>query len=161
MLIAFIFIGCTFNPPPIYNAPDPQSTLNNKTILDLPYEQAWEKTISVLFHDGQLISISDKENGIITTNKKTIRLNEKQADCGSIWRFFYLVDQSTMSQAAYSIHLLSEKNDKTEITVNTHIHALVYSTDERQTKQLTCVSLGYLETYLIRKLKKSSWQSAK
>ena len=142
ILLMVFMVGCAYNPP-IYNRPE-QSNLKNKAVLDIPFEQAWQKTINTLFSQGYLIKVADKNNGIITTERKSVKLNETQADCGNIWGLAYTKDERTT-------HVQKAENN-TIITVNTNIEGLFNAIASGDTKQLSCYSLGYLEQDLINNI---------
>ena len=152
LIILMIFIaGCAYNPP-IYNRPE-QSNLKNKAVLDIPFEQAWQKTINTLFSQGYLIKVADKNNGIITTERKSVKLNETQADCGNIWGLAYTKDERTTTYVVHSIHVQKAEGNSI-ITVNTNIEGLFNAIASGDTKQLSCYSLGYLEQDLINNIQK-------
>ncbi|GBE37481.1 hypothetical protein BMS3Bbin08_00071 [bacterium BMS3Bbin08] len=142
IFLMVFMVGCAYNPP-IYNRPE-QSNLKNKAVLDIPFEQAWQKTINTLFSQGYLIKVADKNNGIITTERKSVKLNETQADCGNIWGLAYTKDERTT-------HVQKAENN-TIITVNTNIEGLFNAIASGDTKQLSCYSLGYLEQDLINNI---------
>lgn len=153
LVVSFISLaGCAYNPP-TYNAASPANS-DNKIVLNSSPDKVFNRSLTALASDGYQIKVADKQNGIITTEKKLVRLNEEQADCGNIWGISYVKDTRTATYASYSL-LLSPAGDKTEVMVNTHIEGLFNSSAmEQSTKQLACHSSGYLEKALIERLRK-------
>jgi len=144
-----LMYGCAYNPP-IYNAADPART-ENKAELAIGYDDAWRKGISVLAAEGYSIKVSNKQDGIITTDKKLVRLNETQADCGNIWGLPYTKDTRTTTNVSLSL-FLRDAAGKTAITVNAQIEGIFNATAMDSGKQLSCYSTGYVEKNIIYKL---------
>ena len=152
-----VVIGCAYNPP-IYNAARDEAggTIGtaNKATLEIPFDEAWQRTIKALYDTGYSIKNSDKSSGIITTDKRTVRLNETQVDCGNIWGIPYAKDTRTTTTVFFSA-LLQRSVGKTEIIINSQIEGLFNATAVSGTKQLSCVSLGGIEKDLIERVKQS------
>ena len=149
-IIVIIFMGgCAYNPP-VQNTME-QSPIDKKREVNLAYDQAFKNTINALYDLGYSVKVSDKDNGIITTEKKHVSLNEDQADCGNIWGIPYLKDKRTTSHAAHSVRVRAN-GDKSTIQVNTEISAIFNATASGETKSLSCVSSGYLERILLDKI---------
>lgn len=149
LLVVIGLVGCAYNPP-IYNAGNPTEN-NKKTILDISYNDAWKKSLQVLATSGYNIKTTNKQDGIIATDKKLVRLDESQVDCGNIWGLPYAKDTRTATSASISL-LLQAKGEKTSLTVNSQIEGLFNATAVSTSKQLSCYSLGYLEKDVIDKI---------
>jgi hypothetical protein len=146
LAISVLCFGCA------YNAPVKPSVLENTAGLSVSPDVAWQRAMRVLAAQGAMVKIADKAQGIITTDKATVRLNEVQADCGNIWGIPYLKDSRTMTEVAYSVYLLGDGN-RTSVTVNTKIEGRFKATATQQaTTELSCFSLGILERDLITKI---------
>jgi uncharacterized lipoprotein len=116
----------------------------------------WQRTVRVLATQGAMVKTADKAQGLITTDKATVRLNETQADCGNILGIPYLKDSRTLTEVAYAVYLRGDGN-RTSITVNTKVEGRFKSTATQQaTTELSCFSLGALERDLIGKIQQDA-----
>ena len=146
LVLVSVSVGCA------YNAPVKPTALDNTTTLSVPPDVVWQRTLRVLAAQGAMVKTSDKAQGIITTDKATVRLDETQADCGNIWGIPYLKDSRTLTDVAYSVYLRGD-GTRTSITVNTKIEGRFKATATQQaTTELSCFSLGAVERDLITRI---------
>ena len=150
VIVVGLAVGCT------YNAPVKPAALENSATLSVPLDVAWQRTMRVLAAQGAMVKTADKAQGVITTDKATVWLNETQADCGNIWGIPYLKDSRTMTEVAYSVYLQGD-GYRTSVTVNTKIEGRFKATANQQaTTELSCFSLGTLERDLIEKIQREA-----
>lgn len=152
MLRIYLVVGLILMSGCTYNAPVAPAQVDNRTTVAILYESAFNKALAVLSADGYGIKSADRTNGIITTEKKLVRLDETQGDCGNIWGIPYLKDTRTTTHVAYSL-FIQPRGSETSITVNTTIDGIFNAMAGEQTKQLSCYSSGHLEQSLIQKMK--------
>lgn len=143
ILIISILGGCVGGP----TKPD---KIDNKHIINVPYEKAWIKALQALASEGYPIQNSSKEVGNISSGKKAVKLQTTQADCGK-YIFAYLSDDRTVTTVSYAIFLKDLSNGKTEVTVNTEIEG-TYQAGAGKTNILNCYSLGVLEKAFLENL---------
>lgn len=146
ILFCIVLVGCVYHPPS-------KIEFNNQTSLSMDYIRVWQNAIQTLALAGYLIKISDQQNGIITTEKKTVQLDETQADCGDLGGFSYIKDKRTVTDIALSIILKNSGQEKTEVVVNSQIEAVFNTGDTTATKKMPCTSTGVVEQDILKRLK--------
>lgn len=143
MVVLCLAAGCT------YTQPLKPGSIYNSMVVPMAYDAAWEKTITALTARSALIKMTDKDNGLITTEKQAMRLTEDEAECGSVLGLRYIKDPRVTVYVAYAVHLRKE-GEQTGITVNTNMEGLFNPSAIGENKTLTCYSMGALEKALLK-----------
>lgn len=131
--------------------PSMPDKIDNKAIVNLPYEKAWLIAHQILASEGYPIQNSFKEFGTIASGTKTVKLQTTDADCGSYMGFAYLSDNRTVTTVSYLLFLKDLNDGKTEVTVHTEIEG-TYQAHAGSTNILNCYSLGVLEKHFLEKM---------
>ncbi len=137
--------GCGHN-----TLPD-SASINNSLLLQMSYDEAFDRTLKVLAAAGYTVHKEDREQGIIITNKKLVMLSETGADCGAMLGLPYTRDSHTTSDVSFSISL-KRAGQRTEILLNSQIDAIFNTRAMGGRSNFSCYSLGALEKELIHRI---------
>lgn len=148
-LIILVFIVLAISGCSTVGPTQPVS-INNKHIINAPYQKVWVTALQTLASEGYPIQNSSKEIGNISSGKKAVKLLTSQADCGK-FIFAYLSDDRTVTTVSYAIFLKDLNNGQTEATVHTEIEG-TYQATPGNTNILNCYSLGFMEQAFLEKL---------
>lgn len=134
--------GCAINyqPPAHQELEAVRSTLASK-------EQVLLSAKRVLIADGYQITGMDDAAGIISTAPKSIKLSSLDADCGTTMGLDYLKDNRTSTKVSIGVIYSAGK-----IQVKATIAGDYRPGDVSQDMDLSCVSLGNIESRILDKI---------
>jgi uncharacterized lipoprotein len=142
----FIFLvfltGCAYGPPKGW---EPEE---RKTFLDLPFDKAWQRCLTVLKSIDYGVETSDKSQGLIITTKQVARFDPAQEDCGNILNLPLLKESPGDVSIVYQLRLVAE-GSRTQITIDTDIRPLSPPMVHTHNVQTFCYSTGLLEKALL------------
>ena len=142
LILSLLFLtGCASGPPKGWSPEE------KKTILNLPYDQAWQHCLTALAAKGYDVDTADKSRGLITTAKQVARFDPAQEDCGNILNLPFLKEKPGEVSITYQISL-REEGSKTAITIGTDIRPLSPPLVHTHSIETFCYSTGILERAL-------------
>jgi hypothetical protein len=139
--ILLLLTGCVHGPPKDW---EPEQ---GRTLLDLPYDRAWQHCLSVLASKGHGIEVADKSQGLIATTKQVARFDPAEEDCGNILNLPLLRENPGDVSLVYHLRLIAE-GPRTEIRIETDIRPLSVPLVHTHNVQTFCYSTGVLEKAL-------------
>ncbi|HEX9022796.1 MAG TPA: hypothetical protein VF799_03050 [Geobacteraceae bacterium] len=147
VLVALLLTACASHPPVRSD-----SFIISDTIK-VPYDEAWQKTLQVLSAHGFAIDSSNKKGGVISAAETAVKLNERQADCGTFHGISYLRDYRTSTYMTIVIDLEKISDKTTAIRVNSFLKAYFHAGVGAEMQYLSCYSFGNLEKRLIAQIR--------
>jgi hypothetical protein len=140
-LFLLFLTGCAYGPPKGW-VPE-----EKKTFLDLPFDEAWQRCLTVLASKGHGVETADKSQGLIITAKQAIRFDPEQEDCGNILNLPLLKENTVDVSVIYQLRLVAN-GSKTAITIDSDIRPLSPPPVHTHNVQTFCYSTGVLEKAL-------------
>ena len=137
----FLTAGCAYGPRP---GAQLEAT---KMLLDLPYDKAWERCLTVLSSRGLAVANADRSKGSITTTRQVSRFDPAEEDCGNMLNLPLLEENPGDVTVLYELRLVSE-GPKTAITIDAFIRPLSPPLVHTHNVQTFCYSMGVLEKAL-------------
>lgn len=104
-------------------------------------------TKKALIFDGYQIATSDQEAGVISTDKKLLKLTEQDCDCGTTMGLPYIKDNRTSTHV--TIGLVITDN---QITIKPTIEGDYLKGHTSQSIEMVCISTGRIEQALFDKI---------
>jgi hypothetical protein len=135
--------GCvaTYNPPREQKQEYVEKVAASK-------ERIHKVGINVLRRSGYRFAFVDQEEGRITTRPKTMRLTDRDCDCGTAMGMRFASDERTNTDVSFFI--LARDN---EFSLRSIIEGQYVASDTSMVKRFHCVSRGGLEKDIIEKIK--------
>ncbi len=112
-------------------------------------EAIYSAAIQILTESGYQIQNSDKENGLITTLSRDVKLTEDQCDCGTGMGIPYMKDKRTVTTVTLG---LSVGTNRLIISPTVKGRMVIGTLDSTNDKQLECVTTGQYEQDLFQKI---------
>jgi hypothetical protein len=139
-------VGCIY--PPMTEAPSDEQ---QRVIIPLPYDLAWDAAISMLEENGMRIQAQDSNHGIIEAVGPRFTLRD--ADCGKIKSVVgtYQAEPELNSSSVYNFLVRPHGKEASIVEVRATFASAV-RVPLRPTKDVDCVSRGTEESNLLRQL---------
>jgi|GEM_PF-3208234 len=141
--IALLCAGCasTYNPPREQKQELTESVNASK-------EKIYNVALHVLRRSGFRFAFADQEEGRITTRPKTMKLTDRQCDCGMGRGRSFASDERTTTDVSFFV-IAREGN----VSIRSVIEGQYVAADTSMVKRFHCVSRGLLEKDMLEKIK--------
>jgi hypothetical protein len=140
--VAAVVLGCasTYNPPRTQKQELTES-------IDAPKDKIFKVAAFVLRRSGFRFAFADQEEGRITTRPKTMKLTERDCDCGAARGMAFSSTQHTNTDVSYFV-LAKDRS----IALRCVIDGQYVASDTSMVKRFECVSRGQLEKDMMEKI---------
>ena len=140
-LALFACCAGTYSPPRI-----------QKQVIDIQFDakkdDLYKATLLVLRKQGYRFSFADFDEGRITTRPRTMKLTDKDCDCGTAMGMLFASDRNTSTDVSY--FLIARDN---QLSIRSIIQGQYVASDTSMVKRFECVSRGAIEKDLAKKIK--------
>jgi hypothetical protein len=145
-LAMLALVGCIY--PPMTEAPSDEQ---QRVVIPLPYDLAWDAVNSMLEENGMRIQAQDSNHGIIEAVGPRFTLHD--ADCGKIKSVVgtYPAEPELNSSSVYNFLVRPHGKEASIVEVRATFASAV-RVPLRPTKDVDCVSRGTEESNLLRQL---------
>jgi hypothetical protein len=145
-LAMIALVGCLY--PPMTQPPSDEQ---QRVVIPLPYDLAWDAVNSMLQENGMRIQAQDSNHGIIEAVGPRFTLHD--ADCGKIKGAVgtYAAEPELNSSSVYNFLVRPHGKEASVVEVRATFASAV-RVPLRPTKDVDCVSHGIQESNLLRQL---------
>ena len=122
-----------------YSPPDSRpQTLARK--VEAKQQALYEAALAAVIGAGYRIALTDRDRGLISTNRQALPLTEEETDCGSDAGSDYIDDERTRTQVSVKVRV-----EDGGLWVLALIHGEYVTSKVAGGSALTCVSTGRIE----------------
>ena len=144
-IVCILNAGCATDPSK--NAP----AVDKSMVFSVPYDIAWKKLIETVTQEGEQLTTSDKNGGVLGLQRNIAPGDIKlyaHDDTGMFW-----------SQAVAQVVILVSPQDERSTAITINLKVLATGRDAfdvlfSRTRQMTLHSRGYLEKYYLSSFSK-------
>jgi len=141
--IILLASSCAFT----YKAPEGESKSAKANISN--NDKIFKSAKRTLLLNDYKISYLDKEEGMISSKYKNLKVNPTQANCGKTLGLDYLKDKRTKTEVSFNI-IVEKKQIEVKASIKGEYKPNGITGDQNIT--LTCISKGILEKELLKKI---------